>query len=175
MKTLRTAPERCQPDVWHGVEAPREKPVPDAPSLSGRRVAALASLAALLHGLFDAITYRFPAVRPPYLRLEDAPEAFQMLSPVAVSISASCVSGLIATIVVIAVEPNRRRPALLGALVTGFWIFSAALMRTMWLSTAWSTVGTALLCGIPRGLVIGALLAWLSLPRGVSASTGAGA
>lgn len=153
----------------------RTRPVPNAPSLSGRRVAVLASGAAILHGVFDAITYRLPSAIPPYLRLEDAPEAFQMLSPIAVSISASCVSGIIATIIVVAIEPRRRRPFLLGTVVTGFWMFSAVLMRAMWLATPWSTVGAALLLGIPRGFAIGALLSWLSSPRRVSASTGAGA
>jgi len=145
----------------------RGRTVPDAPSLSGRRVAALSLVAAALHGVFDAITYRLPWAAPPYLRLQDAPEAFELLSPLSVSVAASCVSGVIAAIAIVAVEPGRGRRALsLGAVLTGFWLLSAVLMRLTWLSTPWSVASVGILCGIPRGFAIGAVLARLAGARG---------
>ena len=147
--------------------------MPDAPSLSGRRVAALAGLALALHGLFDAVTYRIPHAAPPYLRLADAPEVFQFLSPLAVSIAVCCVSGIIAVIAVVAVEPRHRRPLVLGGIVTGFWLFSALLTRVVWMSTPWSSTALALALGVPRGLAIGWLLAIVSRGPTVNASMGA--
>jgi hypothetical protein len=148
--------------------------VTSVPSLSGRRGAALAVTAAAVHGLFDALAYRLPYVVPPYLRLEDAPEMFQMLSPTAVSIAVSSVSGIIGLIAVLAIEPPRRRPVTLAVVVTCFWLFSATLMRIVWLSTPWAETIGGLLFGIPRGVAVGWCLALLSTPR-LSASTGAGA
>jgi hypothetical protein len=137
--------------------------LPDASPLSGRRVAALSVLAAALHGAFDAVTYRLPWAAPPYLRLADAPEMFEMLSPVAVSVAASCVSGIIAAIAVVAVEPGRgRRSLALGAVIAGFWLLSAVLMRLTWLSTPWPVALVGIACGVPRGLVIGAVLSRLA-------------
>jgi hypothetical protein len=145
--------------------------LPDVPTLSGRRVAALAAAAAALHGAFDAICYRIPLAAPPYLRLEDAPEAFQMLSPVAVSIAVCSVSGIIGAIAVTVVQPRQRRPLVLGSIVTAFWMFSAVLMRLFWLSTPWSVTAVGLLLGLPRGLAVGWCLALIA--RGsVSGSTG---
>jgi hypothetical protein len=144
--------------------------VTDAPPLTSRRVAALAIAAAALHGAFDAVLYRVPGLVPPYLRLSDAPEAFQMLSPLAVSIAASCVSAVIAVIAVGAIEAPHRSWRTIGLAVTGFWVFSAALMRATWLSTPWSTTALALLAGVPRGFVIGWVLARLVSVRSVSAS-----
>jgi hypothetical protein len=65
----------------------RSAPGPTPPR--GPRLGALVGAAAALHALFDAVLYRVPLARPPYLRLEDAPEGFQFLSPVAVSVAAS--------------------------------------------------------------------------------------
>jgi hypothetical protein len=132
----------------------------DAPPLSGRRVAALACAAALVHGLFDALTLHLPYLAPPYLRLEDGPEAFQTLSPLTVSIAASCVSGLIAVIALVAFETVRRRRALvLGGVAAGFWIFSAGLLRAVWLTTPWGIALLGIAAGIPRGLAVGWVLA----------------
>jgi hypothetical protein len=99
---------------------------------------------------------------------------FQMLSPTAVSIAVSAVSGIIGVIAVLAVEPPHRRPVVLAVIVTCFWLFSAALMRLVWLSTPWGETIAALLFGIPRGLVVGWCLALIATPR-LSASTGGGA
>jgi hypothetical protein len=110
---------------------------------------------AALHAAFDAITAQVQLLRPPYLRLSDAPEEFQMLSPIAVSIAVCCVSGVIAVISVAAVLPQQRRPGLLAGMITGFWLFSAVLLRAVWLSTPWSTTVIALVPGLVRGAVIG--------------------
>ncbi len=126
--------------------------------------------AAALHGGFDAIAYRISPQVPPYLRLSDAPEAFQMLSPVAVSIAASCVSALIAVIAIGAIEAPRRNWRTIGIAVTAFWVFSAALMRATWLSTPWTITACALLAGVPRGLVIGFVLTRLLSSRRLTAS-----
>jgi hypothetical protein len=144
--------------------------LPDVPSLSGRRVATLVAAAAALHGVFDAVSCRIPLAVPPYLRLEDAPEAFQMLSLVAVSIAVCSVSGIIAAIAVAVVPWPERHPLLLGVIVTGFWLFSALLLRLVWMTTPWPTTAIALLMGVPRGLVIGWCLARIC-GAGVSDST----
>jgi hypothetical protein len=99
---------------------------------------------------------------------------FQLLSPVAVSIAVSAVSGIIGAIAVLALEPPRRRPVTLALVVTAFWLFSAGLTRVVWLSTPWGETVAGLLFGIPRGAAVGWCLAHLATPR-VSASTGAGA
>jgi hypothetical protein len=118
------------------------------------------ALAATLHAAFDAVAWRFEWAIPPYLRLADAPEPFQALSPVAVSIATSCVGGVIAAIAVAVVEPaRRRRAAAVSAVVAAFWMGSALLTRLVWFSTPWWPSVTGLLCGIPRALVIGAVLA----------------
>ena len=133
------------------------------------RVAALGGLAALLHLGFDAALYPLSWARPPYLRLEDMPEAFRQLplvsAPVAVALATSAVGGLLAVIALLAVEPGatgRRR--LLVGLVTGFWAFSALLGWFTWLSTPFAGVAPALLLGLPRGLAIGLALERLSRP-----------
>lgn len=134
----------------------------------------MAVLAATLHGVCDVMTYGVAMARPPYLRLGDAPEAFQMLSPVAVSVAVSCISGVIAVIAVAALAPPQRRPLMLGGLVTGFWLFSAVLLRALWLSTPWTTTLLASLFGVPRGFAVGWCLARISAAR-LTASTGGGA
>ncbi len=151
----------------------------DAPSdvpnaVSAQVLAKIGLVATGLHALFDAVTAIVPALAPPYLRLGDAPEEFHMLSPVAVSIAVSCVSGVIAVISVAAVLPAYRRARVLGAMIAGFWLFSALLLRIVWLSTPWGTLLLSLVPGLVRGAVIGWVIAVLSSRR-VSARTGAGA
>jgi hypothetical protein len=147
-----------------------------APSpTSPRRAAALGALAALAHLLLDAAVSRAPWARPPWLRMEDMPEAFRQLpfasAPVAVSLGASGVGGLIAVISLLAVEPDApRRRLLLVGLVTGFWLFSALLTWLVWLETPFLVALPGILLGIPRGLVVGWLLWRLSPP--VSAGGG---
>jgi hypothetical protein len=143
--------------------------MPPAIGPSPARVAALGALAALLHLGFDAALYPLRWARPPYLRLEDMPEAFRQLplvsAPVAVGLAASVVGGLLAVISLLAVEPaapNRGR--LLTGLVTGFWVFSALLGWFTWQETPFSAVAVALLLGLPRGLAIGLALERLSRP-----------
>jgi hypothetical protein len=122
-------------------------------------------VAALLHGAFDALCSQVPLLVPPYLRLDDAPEEFQMLSPLGISIAVSCVSGVIAVISVAAVLPPQRRPAVLGGMITGFWLFSAVLLRIVWLTTPWSAIVVALLPGFVRGAMIGWFAAALMAHR----------
>lgn len=129
---------------------------------SGRTLAWIGVVAAVLHGAFDAVTAQFPALVPPYLRLNDAPEEFQMLSPVAVSIAVSSVSGIIAVICVAALLPAHRRPRVLAGMITGFWVFSAVLLRLVWLTTPWGTVGWTLLAGAARGAAVGSVVARLA-------------
>ncbi|GEJ56417.1 hypothetical protein [Anaeromyxobacter diazotrophicus] len=135
-----------------------ERPAP----LGRARLAGLGLLAAALHAVFDVATAQLPATTPPYLRTADMPEAFQALSPVAVGIATSCVSGIIAVIALIATEHARRRALALGAAVTGFWLFSAVLMTFVWLDTPWPVAAVALAAGVPRGFAIGAVLAALA-------------
>jgi hypothetical protein len=127
----------------------------DAPSSSRRRVAAIAFVAAALHGALDATFSATSLTTPPYLRLGDAPDVFRLVSPVAVSLAASVVSGIIAAIAtsILGARPERR-VALLGAVLAAFWMFSAALTRLAWLDTPlWPSV-VGVLCGIPRGLAV---------------------
>lgn len=134
-------------------------------------MAGIGVLAALIHGGFDFVTSLIPVLVPPYLRLGDAPAEFQFLSPVAVSVAVSCVSGIIAVISVAAVLPEQRRTPVLAGMITGFWLFSAVLLRIVWLSTPWSSILIALLPGFARGALIGWVAATLSARR-VSARTG---
>jgi hypothetical protein len=141
--------------------------MPPALGPSPARVAALGGLAALLHLGFDAALYPLRWARPPYLRLEDMPEAFRQLplvsAPVAVAVAVSVVGGLLAVISLLSVEPaapNRLR--LLAGLVTGFWMFSALLGWFTWQETPFRSVAVALLLGLPRGLAIGLALERLS-------------
>ncbi len=147
----------------------------DVPGVvSARMLAGIGLIATALHALFDAVTASIPVLAPPYLRLGDAPEEFHMLSPLAVSIAVSCVSGLIAVISVAAVLPAHRRGRVLGAMIAGFWLFSAVLLRIVWLSTPWGTLLLSLVPGLVRGAVIGWVIAAITA-RGVSARTGEGA
>ena len=122
-------------------------------------------VAAALHGAFDAVTYAVPAMVPPYLRLWDAPEVFQTLSPIGISVAVSCVSGVIAVISTAAVEPRHRRAATLAMMITGFWLFSAILLRAVWLSTPWGTIALSLVMGVPRGAAVGWAAARLGTSR----------
>jgi hypothetical protein len=131
--------------------------LPEAP-ISGGRSIALGALAAAVHGLFDAVTWPSPLTRPPYLRLEDMPEVFAMLSPLGVGIATSAVSGIIAALAIVAVEPARgRRTWTLGLVLAAFWLFSALLTQAVWLRTSWALAATSLPFALPRGL----LIAWL--------------
>ncbi len=141
-------------------------------SQGGALLAALGLAAAALHAAFDAAAASWPPATPPYLRTSDMPDAFQTLSPVTISVAASCVSGLIAVIALLVTERARRRGLAIGAVVTGFWLLSAALMRLVWLDTPWLTTAVGLLAGVPRGFIIGAVLAALAESRERAASPG---
>jgi hypothetical protein len=131
--------------------------LPEGP-ITGGRALALGLLAGAVHGLFDAATWPSPLTRPPYLRLEDMPEVFSMLSPLGVGIATSAVSGIIAGLAIVAVEPARgRRVWTLGLVLAAFWLFSALLTQAVWLRTSWALAATSLPFALPRGLVI----AWL--------------
>ena len=157
--------------LWHGGAVTADRP--ERPPLSRLRVAVLGAVAALLHGAFDAVLVRVPAAAPPYLRLQDGPDIFQTLSPLSVSIAASCVSGVIAAIAVVALEPARRNgPLLLGTVLAAFWVLSAVLTRAVWLTTPWPVAGVGIACGIPRGLVVGWCLDRLSGRRSGPAAAG---
>lgn len=136
--------------------------MPD-PSPNGKRVLALGALAVLVHAAFDLVTYPSAWTRAPYLRVEDMNEAFGALSPVAISIAASAVSGVIAVLALVAFEPAPgRRARSLGVTLAAFWIFSALLTHAVWLSTPWTYALVALPLGIPRGLAVGWILARLA-------------
>ena len=125
-------------------------------SIPAGRAFALGTLAAVLHGLFDLLTWPYPLTRPPYLRLEDMPQAFSSLSPAGVSLAASAVSGVIAALAIVAVEPARnRRVVTLGLVLAAFWLFSALLTHAVWLRTSWTLALTSLPLAVPRGLAIG--------------------
>jgi len=137
--------------------------MPEATTLTPRRLLGLAALAVLLHGLFDLLASQLPQTTPSYLRLQDGPEIFRMLSPVAVSVAASCVSGAIAGIALLAVEPRAGGLARgLILFVTGFWLVSALLFQLVWLSSSWGSALLGLAAGLPRGAVVGYCLARLS-------------
>jgi hypothetical protein len=126
------------------------------PSIPAPRVLALGAVAALLHGVFDLLTWPSVWTRPPYLRLEDMPEVFSTLSATGVSIAASAVSGVIAALAVFAVEPARdRRVVTLGLVLAAFWLFSALLTHVVWLRTSSTLLLTSLPLALPRGLAIG--------------------
>lgn len=119
--------------------------------------------AALLHLGFDLACAQVSWARPPYLRMEDLPEAFRYLpfvsAPVAVSIAASAVSGLLGVIALLAVEPGTgRRRWQLTRLVTGFWLFTAVLTWLVWLSTPFLRALPGMALGLVRGLAVGWLL-----------------
>ena len=131
-----------------------ERPQP----LDRTHLAGLAVVAVVLHAAFDFATASWGATTPPYLRTADMPEAFQFLSPVTISVAASCVSGVIAVVAFVATAQVHRRRVVLGATISGFWLLSAALMRLVWLDTPWSVTAVGLLAGLPRGFAIGAVL-----------------
>ncbi|MFL5300493.1 MAG: hypothetical protein ACJ79R_09140 [Anaeromyxobacteraceae bacterium] len=143
------------------------------PSPSPSRLAALALAAAALHGGLDALCSAAALTTPPYLRLGDAPEVFQLVSPLAVSIAASAVSGIIAAIAVSIVGAARARRRALGAALAGFWLFSAVLLRLTWLDTPLLPTIVGLACGIPRGFAVGWALSALSGARVSAATEGA--
>jgi len=127
---------------------------------SSQRLFAPGLVACLLHLGCDALLGRIAWARPPYLRLEDMPEPFRELpfvsAPLAVSVAASVVGGILAAIALAAVEPAvPRRGRLVTRLVTGFWIFSAFLSWATWLSTPFLTALPGMALGIPRGLLVG--------------------
>lgn len=131
--------------------------------ISGGRAMSLGGLAAALHGAFDLATWPSRLTRPPYLRLEDMPEVFSMLSPAGVSFATSAVSGIIAALALAAVEPGPgRRAWTLGLVLAAFWIFSALLTQAVWLATPWTLAATSLPLGLPRGLAIGWAMARLA-------------
>jgi len=127
---------------------------------SSPRLLAPGLAAGLLHLAADALLGRIPWARPPYLRLEDMPEPFRELpfvsAPLAVSVAASVVGGILAAIALAAVEPNApRRSRAVTGLVTGFWLFTALLSWATWLSTPFLAALPGIALGIPRGLLVG--------------------
>ncbi len=145
--------------------------MPDAPpDLTASRAALLALVAGAVHLACDLAARLLPGAAPPYLLLAYMPEPFQALSPVAVSIAASAVNGLIACIALVALEPpparpRRRQMAVLAAVLFSFWLLSGVLTAVVWLSGAgWRLVG-ALGLGAPRALAVAAVLVRLRYGR----------
>jgi hypothetical protein len=133
----------------------------------------LAGAAAAVHALFDLLGLALPWVAPPYLRLAEAPDAFRDLPPLAVIAATSCVSGAIDGILVAALEPAARRPRVIGALVGGFWLFSAALCWSVWFATPLGRAAPGLALAAARGAAAGWALARLA--RGPARPGAAGA
>jgi len=137
--------------------------MPAPPRRASLPTPALGAAAALVHLGFDVACGAISWARPPYLRTEDLPEVFRMLpfvsASVAVSVAASAVSGLLAVIALLAVEPDapRRRRQITG-IVTGFWLFTALLTWLVWLSTPFTRALPGIALGLPRGLAVGWLL-----------------
>jgi hypothetical protein len=125
----------------------------------------LAAGAAVVHAAFDLVGVALPWLAPPYLRLTEAPEAFQALPPLAVVAAASCVSGAIDGILVAALEPAARRPRLIGALVGGFWLFSALLCWSVWFATPLGAALPGLALAAGRGAAAGWALSRLARRR----------
>jgi hypothetical protein len=146
-----------------------------APPLTPARALGLAAAAAAVHGAFDALASVIPGCAPPYLRLADASDAFKLLSPFAVSAASSCVSGAIGAMMAGALEPGSRRAVPLATLVTGFWLFSALLSWYLWFATPWAAALPGLLAGLPRGAVVGLVLARLGGPRRLAGQAAASA
>ncbi len=142
--------------------------MPDASQAgwTASRAVLLAFVAAVLHLACDLAATLLPVATPPYLLLAFAPEAFQALSPLAVSIAASAVNGIIAAIALAAIEPAAartpgRQVAVLGAVLFAFWLLSGILTAVVWLTGAgWRLIG-ALGFGAPRALAVATVLVWL--------------
>jgi hypothetical protein len=128
--------------------------------------ALLALVAGGVHLTCDLAASLLPGATPPYLLLPYAPEPFQALSPVAVSIAASVVNGIIAAIALAAIEPAPsrspgRQVMVLAAVLFAFWMLSGTLTAVVWLTGAGWRVAGALALGAPRALLVAGVLVWL--------------
>lgn len=117
----------------------------------------LAALAAGIHLAFDALASRSAFTSPPYLLLDHAGELFRDLLALdrsailgTVAVSAAVVNGIIAAMLGVALEANRRRRRTLTWVLFGFWVFSGGLMILVYLSPPWGVVAGSLAAGLPR-------------------------
>lgn len=141
---------------------------------SAPRIVALALAAALIHLAADWASLHVPGAAPPHLRLEYAPEVFQTIPWLAVSIASSAVNGIIAAIALVALDsvapqqparPSAPRWPLLGGVLFGFWVLSDGLMALVWLSLPAGAALAGLGAGLPRCLAVGYALATLGSSR----------
>jgi len=138
--------------------------VPEATTAGGRpltgpRLLGLAAIAAGMNLALDGLSWLVPFAAPPHLLLRYAPEFVrEMLGPLAVSIAASAVWGLIGLIALLAIEPGAAPPArrvrIFATALWGFWLLSEGLMALVWLEAPWGPVLGGLLAGIPRSAAV---------------------
>lgn len=147
---------------------------------AGVRPAGLAAISASLHLALDGISWLVPGAAPPHLLLRHAPEAVQeVVGPLAAAIAASAVWGIVAVLVLAALEPGAgspgRRTAILAAVLLGLWLFSEGLLALVWLDAPWGPVLGGLAAGLPRSLVLSSALVRLARRPRPGAPGGGGA
>ncbi len=131
----------------------------------------MAALAAGLNIALDGLCWLVPWAAPPHLLLRYAPDFVrEMVGPLAMSIAASAIWGIIGVIALLAVGPGiappSRRARLLAVVLWGFWLLSEGLMALVWLDAPWGQVLGGLLAGIPRSAAVAFVLVRLGHRRG---------
>jgi hypothetical protein len=111
--------------------------------------------------VFDMLGRFVPAIAPPHLLHAYMPEAIRdMVSPEVLAPVTSAVLAAIALLCLSLVPPGTPRRVLrLSAWLLGFWILSEGLLAWVWLDAPLGVVAASLAGGIPRSLVVAALLA----------------
>ncbi len=130
----------------------------------------LAAVAFALHLGLDQAGRLAEWLAPPDALLRHAPEVFRTLSPLATGIAASAVHGVMAVILLAAVDPAGgpgRRARLLGLVLTGFWLLSEGLLALLWLSGPAAVVLASVATGIPRSFLVAWVLARLDARGGL--------
>jgi len=109
---------------------------------------------------FDALSRVIPPVAPPHLLHAYMPEAIRdMVSPAVLAPVTSAVLAAIALLCLSLVPPGTPRRVLrLSTWLLGFWLLSEGLLAWVWLDAPLGVVAASLAGGIPRSLVVAALL-----------------